>query len=169
MNILRIVTLADKKPILHQPTQEVKNIGDQKIQRLIDEMIPTMYYKDGIGLAATQVNVGLRIATLVPNPEKFEDYKKKAQEAIIIINPKIIQHSLRTVSEEEGCLSVPGIFGPVKRWKSVTVEFYDREGKKNKMKASGLLARVFQHEIDHLDGTLYVQKALRLYKIELAH
>ncbi len=168
MNILRVVTLADKNPILHHPTEKVKKIDDPTIQNLIDAMIPTMYAKDGVGLAATQINSGLCIATLVPHPEHFEQQKKNASEAIVIINPKIIKHSLRTITEEEGCLSVPGIFGSVKRWQSVTVEYLDREGHTQKMTARGLLARVFQHEIDHLDGILYIEKAQKLYTIEPA-
>lgn len=166
MNVLRIVTIADKNPILHHATQNVDPIDDKKIQRLIDEMIPTMYYNNGVGLAAPQINRGLRLATVVPNPDQFDAYKQKSGDGLVIINPRIVNHSIQTITEEEGCLSVPGIFGSVKRWGRVTIEYYDREGKKQSMNASGLLARIFQHEIDHLDGILYIQKAKKLYKLE---
>ena len=161
--ILPLVTTDN--PVLRRMADPIKEFDDPVLQKLIDDMIPTMYERDGIGLAAPQINYSLQLAVIVPDPTRFQDFKDKKEEAIVIINPRIEKHSLRKESQEEGCLSVPKYFGPVKRWKSVTVSFYDRNGAKQVMKSSGLLAKVFQHEIDHLKGVLFIDKASRVYKV----
>ncbi len=161
--ILSLVT-ADN-PVLRKVADAITRFDDPVLQKLIDDMIPTMYERDGIGLAAPQINHSLQLAVIVPDPTRFQDFKEKKEEAIVIINPKIEKHSLRKESQEEGCLSVPKYFGPVKRWKNVTVSFHDRNGIKQIMKSSGLLAKVFQHEIDHLNGILFIDKAPRVYKV----
>lgn len=156
---------ATDNPVLRRMADPITRFDDPELQKLIDDMIPTMYACDGIGLAAPQINHSIQLAVIVPDPNRFQDFKNKAEEAIVIINPRIEKHSLSKEAQEEGCLSVPKYFGPVKRWKNVTVSFQDREGQKHVMRSSGLLAKVFQHEIDHLKGILFIDKAPRIYKV----
>lgn len=163
--MLPIVTLRDKNSVLRTRTAEAARADDPAVQKLIDDMIVTMYEKDGIGLAAPQVNRSYRISVLCPYPERFEEYREKKNDALVIINPVIVRHSLFKEDGEEGCLSVPEIFGVVRRWKSVTVAYSDREGAKKTVQASGLLARCLQHEIDHLDGILFVDRTKKLYHV----
>ena len=159
---LSIVTISDKGTVLRKRASEAQNITSPRIQKLIDEMIPLMYEKDGIGLAATQVNEGVRIAVLCPQPKKFDE-SKKTKEALVIINPVITRHSLFKEDSEEGCLSVPEFFGIVRLCRSVTVAYLDREGKKQTVKGSGLFGYCLQHEIDHLDGLLFVDRTKKIY------
>lgn len=165
MTLLPIVTIHDNNPILRQRAREVEDFADPAFQKLIDDMIPTMYEKDGIGLAAPQVNEGVRLIVTTPDPHNFEYFRKTMHEALILINPVITRHSFLKESGDEGCLSVPNLFGSVKRWKSVTVKYQDRNGEKKILKASGLQARVFQHEIDHIDGILFIDKADKVCKV----
>ncbi|MEK7122987.1 MAG: peptide deformylase [Patescibacteria group bacterium] len=163
--ILPITTIRDNNPILRTRSMDVLHVQDKTIQKLIDDMIPTMYQKDGVGLAAPQVGAGFRISVICPDPERYEAYRENKSEALVIINPTIISHSLFREEGEEGCLSVPEIFGMVRRWKSVTAAYLDRDGTKKIIKASGLLARCLQHEIDHLDGVLFVDRTKKLYHV----
>jgi len=163
--ILPIITTKDNNAVLHTKGRDIDDVQSPDIQALIDDMITTMYEKDGIGLAAPQINKGVRIAVLCPDPENFERYREKKDTALIIINPNIIGHSFFKGESEEGCLSVPEIFGLVRRWKRVTVSYLDREGKKQIIKASGLLAICLQHEVDHLDGMLFIDRTKKLYHI----
>ncbi len=164
----RLTLAAANDPVVRTKTPliDIATIADPDFQTLIDNMIQTMYETNGIGLAATQVGKSLRLATLVPDPERFDFYDKGSREAIVIINPTIDSHSLRTSSSEEGCLSVPGYMGLVKRFSGVTVSFTDRTGAPKTIKARGLLARVYQHEIDHLEGILFVDRAEKIFKIQ---
>lgn len=163
--IVTILTIRESNPVLRTRAAEVADVHYPAVQKLIDDMIVTMYERDGIGLAATQVNTALRIAVLCPDPEHFEEYREKKKEALIIINPVVVRHSLFREYGEEGCLSVPEIFGVVRRWKSVTLSYCDRDGNKKQIAASGLLARCLQHEIDHLDGILFVDRTKKLYRV----
>lgn len=165
MSLLPVVTIHDNNPILRQRAREVEHFSDPELQKLIDTMIPTMYEKDGIGLAAPQVNQGIRLIVTTPDPHNFEYFKESQHEALVLINPTITRHSFFKEFGDEGCLSVPNLFGSVKRWKSVHISYYDRNGTKKTLKASGLQARVFQHEIDHIDGILFIDKAERVCKI----
>jgi peptide deformylase len=162
--VLPITTVGD--PVLRQKGQEIVDFADTSLQRLIDDMIPTMYTRDGVGLAAPQVGESLQLAVVIPDPEEFEQYARTAQEALIILNPRIVKHSWFQNKFEEGCLSVPDVYGIVKRWNNVTVEFQDRYGTKKQISASGLMARILQHEIDHLNGILFIDKAEKTYKIQ---
>lgn len=123
-------------------------IQRDRVQSLIDDMIATMYASNGVGIAGPQVGAHERVIIV--------ETGRGAAEAFV--NPKIVSASFRKVDSEEGCLSVPGVFGIVKRHKNVTVEAYNREGQKVKMKAGGLPAIIFQHEIDHLDGVLFIDR-----------
>ncbi len=162
---LSVVTIHDAGTVLQKRAKEVDDIRNPHIQKLIDAMIPTMYEKDGIGLAATQVNEGVRIAVVSPNPNRFEDFKKEKKEALVLINPVITRHSLFKEDSEEGCLSVPEVFGIVRRWRSVTVAYCDRHGKKQTVKGAGLFGYCLQHEIDHLDGILFIDRTKKLYRV----
>ncbi len=133
-------------PVLRRRASPVTEITPE-IQRLIDDMVETMYDALGIGLAATQVGVPHRI--LVVDVGRGE--------ARVYVNPEIVEQDGQVVGEE-GCLSLPGIFADVARAKRVVVEGRDREGRPIREEAQGLMARVFQHEIDHLDGILFLDR-----------
>lgn len=145
-------------PVLHAPAKSVDAITPE-VANLIDDMVETMYAAPGIGLAATQVGVALRILVIDLS------VGRKAGELIHLINPVFIERS-GIQYEDEGCLSVPGYTARVERDAHVIVEGLDREGHAVRHEADGLLARAFQHEIDHLDGRLYVDR-LRGLKREL--
>ena len=145
---LKIVKIGDE--VLRTPCRPVDKITPRTIQ-LLDDMIDTMRDADGVGLAAPQIGVLRRIVVIeTPNEGLIE-----------LINPKIIAYSGEQESEE-GCLSVPGRYGVTKRPMNVTVRALDRNGKTFDMTGSGLLAKAFCHEIDHLDGKLYVDVAIRM-------
>jgi len=144
MATLPIRTLPD--PVLKQKAKRVRNI-DGSIKKLIRDMIETMHSEPGrVGLAAPQIGVPLRVI-VIGIPE---------EEDIAIINPEIVR-SRGERSIDEGCLSVPGYFGQIKRAESVTVKGRDQDGKEIRIKAEGLLAQVLEHEIDHLNGVLYLE------------
>ncbi len=135
-------------PVLHAPAKPVEAITPD-ITSLLENMVETMYAAPGIGLAATQVGVALRILVIDLS------VGKKAGELIHLINPVFIERE-GIQYEDEGCLSVPGYTARVERDAHVVVEGIDREGRPARYEAAGLLARAFQHEIDHLDGRVYV-------------
>ena len=145
---LDILTYPDK--FLGQPTEPLENI-DGKVQQMIDDMAATMYEAPGIGLAAIQVgwDKSLLIYDIAPRDEKRALH--------VLINPKIVTNEGEILSENEGCLSVPDFRADVKRAANITVEGHDREGNPIRMDAEGLLAIVLQHEIDHLNGTLFIE------------
>jgi peptide deformylase len=133
-------------PVLHQKAKRVRKIDDS-IQKLIDNMIETMYDIEGIGLAAPQVGVPLQVVVIqLPDEE----------DAITLINPEIVKISEETEMMMEGCLSLPGYNGDVKRSTSITVKARDRQGKPIRIKGEGLLAQVLQHETDHINGIVFV-------------
>lgn len=149
MAILEILTYPDI--FLSQPTKQVENI-DGEIQNLIEDMAATMYAAPGIGLAAIQVGYdkSLLVYDIAPGDEE--------RSLQVLINPRIISSEGTTISEEEGCLSVPDFRADVKRATSILVEGLDREGKPLRIEAEGLLALVMQHEIDHLNGILFIDR-----------
>jgi peptide deformylase len=148
MNKLNILTYPDK--FLSQPTQPLDNI-DGKVQEMIDKMALTMYDAPGVGLAAIQVgwDKSLLIYDVAPRDE--------SRSLHVLINPKIIAREEEIVSENEGCLSVPDFRADVRRAAAITVEGHDRDGNPLKIDAEGILAIVLQHEIDHLNGTLFIE------------
>ena len=147
--ILPIQTDQDN-PVLRQEAKEVKEITAQ-IKQLVLDMTETMETKDGLGLAACQVGQSLQIIIAKPEPNK---------EALVLINPQIKKTSRKKDIMIEGCLSLPNIEVPVERAVKITVQALDLNSQKIKIKAKGLLARVIQHEIDHLEGILIVDKGL---------
>lgn len=132
---------------LHIVAQPVKQV-DERIQQLTQDMAETMYEARGIGLAATQVDVHERVIVI--------DTSDTRDELLILINP-IITHKDGETTYEEGCLSIPGIYDTVTRAKTIKVEYLDKDGKEQKLDADGLLAICIQHEIDHLNGKLFVE------------
>lgn len=141
---LDILTFPDTR--LRNKARPVEQV-DAAIQRLLDDMLETMYAAPGIGLAATQVNIPLRMLVI--------DISEQHDSPLCLINPKILSRE-GTEEMEEGCLSVPGFYEMVTRSERIRVEALDRTGKPFVLEADGLLAVCIQHEIDHLDGKLFV-------------
>jgi peptide deformylase len=144
-------------PTLRKKSRRVKGVS-QELQRLIDDMVETMHAANGVGLAAVQVGVPERVivAQLPEAGEDEEEPDPNAGKLFAIVNPQLARRSRETEEGVEGCLSIPGLVGEVERCCSVTVKGLDRRGKPVRVKAHNLLARVFQHEIDHCDGVLFI-------------
>jgi len=157
MAVLPIVLHPD--PVLRRKAKRVSHV-DESLNRLIDNMIDTMYHASGCGLAAPQVGVSLKIA-VIGMPE---------EEVIVLVNPEVVKKSGERVVIE-GCLSIPGYRGEINRAEQVTVKAFDRNGKAFRIKADDLLAEVLEHEIDHLNGILYIdhlESPDKLEKIEIS-
>lgn len=150
MAILNILHYPDER--LHTIAQPV-TVFDTVLQRQIDDMAETMYAAPGIGLAASQVDFHQRLVVI--------DISEEKNDLLVLINPKITRADGHTMYEE-GCLSVPGIYEEVERAETLTVEALDRYGKPFTLNAEGLLAICIQHEMDHLDGKIFVEKLSRL-------
>ncbi|MFI5358881.1 MAG: peptide deformylase [Halanaerobiales bacterium] len=148
MAILNIRKIGD--PVLRTKAKEVKEITEKTLE-LLDNMAETMYAAPGVGLAAPQVGILQRIVVIDVEDEHG---------LIELINPVITEYSREELIMEEGCLSIPGRSGKVKRPARVTVRALDRKGKEFELKAEGYLARAIQHEVDHLDGFLFIDKVL---------
>ncbi len=144
--MLNITTIPN--PLLRQKSLVIKEPLAQEIQDLLPEMIETMIKKDGVGLAAPQIGLNIRLIVV-----------RHKDNDIVMINPEILKKSLFKEWDEEGCLSVPGVFGQVKRHKKLTVRYLDGDGKSQQLEAEGFFARVIQHEVDHLNGVLFIDKA----------
>ncbi|MEM7334648.1 MAG: peptide deformylase [Chloroflexota bacterium] len=144
---------------LREKTRPVAKVDD-KLQILIDEMIETMRDAQGVGLAAPQIGRNLRMAVIETLPKEDDDGNEipDSRDLYVVINPEIVWYSNEIVSGIEGCLSIPGYLGEVDRPDSIRVRALNREGKKVKLKLEGWTARIFQHEIDHLDGVLFIDK-----------
>lgn len=154
-------------PVLRKKAMRVTSFDD-KFQKLVDDMVETMIDAPGTGLAAPQVAVSQRliVVRLPDDEESKEEYGDQAGVLYVFANPEIIKHSRTKVSGVEACLSIPGYFGEVDRFESVVITGLDRHGKPQRLKAKGWQARVFQHEIDHLDGRLYIDIANDVWKAE---
>ena len=153
MAIMPILTM--ENPILHQKAKRVKNI-DNSIQKLIDDMIETMHHVEGVGLAAPQVGVSLQVVVIQMPAE---------EEIITLINPELVKSSDEQ-EVTEACLSLPGYRGEIKRFESVTAKGRDRNGKPIRVKGEGLLAQALQHEIDHINGIVYVDHLGSMDKLQ---
>jgi len=143
-------------PVLREKCQEVQELTEE-IKKINQDMLETMITNQGIGLAAPQVGVLKRIIVVHPisarTPEEIAARKPQ-----VFINPKITKKSRETIIDEEGCLNFPGLFLKIKRAKEVEIEALNEKGEKISLKIEGLPARVFQHEIDHLDGILFIDR-----------
>lgn len=143
--ILPILTYPNS--LLKKKTEKIKDPKNPEIKELVFDMLETLEKNNGLGLAAPQVGKSVRLCII-----------KLEGKTYILINPKIKSRSWKKEILEEGCLSFPGKFMPIKRSRKVKVEALDRKGEKIKIEAEGLLARAFQHEIDHLDGILFINR-----------
>jgi len=165
MSLLPIVNVPDE--ILRRKARPVTKFDD-KLQTLIDDMVETMRQAPGVGLAAPQINISERIIVV----EYYEDEKKAEEDETTpkklytVINPEITRKSVETELGVEGCLSIPGLQGEVERHLSVTVKAQNRRGQPVTLKLKGWTARIFQHEIDHLNGILFTDHATRIWKVE---
>jgi peptide deformylase len=149
MALLEIKKYPDK--ILKQKTAELADI-DGRTQNLIDDMIETMYGARGIGLAANQIGISQRLCVIDLSSRDTDKLP-----LIVLINPVVVQKE-GTIDADEGCLSIPGYMASVKRAEKVLVQGVSREGKPVEIEGEGLLARALQHEIDHLDGLLFIDR-----------
>ena len=149
--------IIEPDPILRKKSDDIENVNDQ-IRKLLDDMLETMYAAPGIGLAAVQVGVLKRIIVI----ELSKDGEKKTP--LFIVNPQITFKSDDLISYEEGCLSIPNQFAEIKRPSSCKVNFLDYNGKKKEINADGLLATCIQHEVDHLNGILFIDHLSKLKK-----
>ena len=146
---LEIHYLGDR--VLRQPAKRIAKVDDS-IRQLVKDMLQTMYSADGIGLAAPQVGVNKQLIVIDCEPDKPEN------PPLVLINPKITRYSSQTCNSDEGCLSIPGVYLEVNRPEAIEVSFKDEQGKPRKLQTTGLLARVIQHEMDHLNGVMFVDR-----------
>ena len=144
-------------PILRKESEPVEKVDDE-LRRLLDDMLETMYAAPGIGLAAVQVGILKRLIVI----DISKDKEKK--DPLFLINPKIISKSKQTSTYEEGCLSLPGHFAEIERPAECQINFIDYNGKKKEIKANGLLSTCIQHEVDHLNGILFIDYLSKLKK-----
>jgi len=162
MTLRTIVTLPD--PVLRRKARAVTTF-DKKLQTLIDDMIETMRAAPGVGLAAPQVGISNRLIVVEyfenEKAEEVEDETKK--KVWVLINPEIVKTSEEKVMGVEGCLSVPNLVGEVERHTAVQIKALNRHGQPMRVKTSGWLARIFQHEIDHLNGVVFTDLATRVW------
>lgn len=166
MTIRTIIT--PDNPVLRRRAHAVKDPADPAVQRLIDDMVETMREAPGVGLAAPQVAASLRLAVVeyAPGSEDLPDEAEPpAPKLFVVLNPEITHRSDELISGVEGCLSLPGYAGEVARHQSVTIKALNRQGRPVKIKAQGWLARIFQHEIDHLEGVLFIDRAEKVWKV----
>ncbi|HEX6938739.1 MAG TPA: peptide deformylase [Longimicrobiales bacterium] len=147
MAVREIRILGD--PVLRTKAEPVAAVDDE-LRRLIDDMMETMYAADGVGLAAPQVGVGKRVIVV--------DVREPDTPAFALVNPVVVEASAAQERGEEGCLSIPGLKDIVERSAAVVVEGLDRDGNPRRIEAEGLLARALQHEVDHLDGVLFIDR-----------
>ncbi|MCB9114270.1 MAG: peptide deformylase [Caldilineaceae bacterium] len=162
MALRQIVTVKDTdSAVLLQQAVRVRDFGPS-LHQLLDDMLETMREAPGVGLAAPQIGIGQRIA-VIEYPED-EDDPENTRRVYEIINPEIIKKKGSDIGQE-GCLSIPGLAADVERATQVVVKAQDRNGKEIRIKAYDWLARIFQHEIDHLHGVLMTDKAEKVYKL----
>ena len=164
MPVREIVVVPD--PILRAKAKKVMAVTPE-IQGLIDDMVDTMRQAPGVGLAAPQLGVGLRVVVVeYAEPSDDPEAAPKPPKLYAVVNPEIARQSEATLTGNEGCLSIPGYMGEVERQESVTVKGLDRHGRAFRLKARGWLARIFQHEIDHLDGVLFTDRSDKVWRLE---
>ncbi len=159
-------------PLLREKAKAVRQITPA-IETLIDDMIETMREAPGVGLAAPQVGVGIQVIVVEyaegsenEEPEADGDIEPtpKPKKLYAVINPEITRQSKETELGNEGCLSIPDYMGEVERFNTVTVKGLDRHGKSFKLKTKGWMARIFQHEIDHINGVLFIDRTENIWK-----
>lgn len=147
MSLMKVFEIPE--PVLRQKAEKIKKV-DAEIVRILDDMLETMYASNGVGLAGNQVGLAKRLVVI---DCASEDQKP---DVLQMVNPEIIDHSDETVCKSEGCLSVPREYADVERWATVTVQYTDKKGQTRTRSADGLLAKAIQHELDHLEGILFI-------------
>lgn len=164
MAILDIVSVPD--PVLRRKARKVTDFG-KDFQMLVTNMIDTMRDAPGVGLAAPQVAVSQRLVVIEyaeDEDDENEETETATKKLYVLVNPEIVERSEEMVLGVEGCLSVPDLVGEVERHEKITVKALNRHGSPVKIKAEGWLARIFQHEIDHLEGILYTDRTDKVWK-----
>jgi peptide deformylase len=161
MALLKIATLPD--PVLRRKAKKIITF-DKDLQTLIDNMVETMRAAPGVGLAAPQVSASVRLVVVEYGEEDEDGNEVSPKKLYTLINPVIEKVSEEKVKAIEACLSIPGLVGEVERHQNILIKGLNRAGKPVKINAEGWLARIFQHEMDHLDGIVYPDRALRVWK-----
>ncbi len=162
MTLRKIVTLPE--PVLRRKAHSVTRF-DKDLQTVIDDMVETMRDAPGVGLAAPQIGLSERLIVVeYYEREEEEDVENAPKKVWAMINPEIVKASEETLVGVEGCLSIPNLVGEVERHAAIQVRGLNRHGKPFKVKAEGWLARIFQHEIDHLNGVLFTDRATRVWQ-----
>jgi peptide deformylase len=171
MTLRSIVTLPN--PVLRRKAKPITKF-DKDLQSLVDDMIETMREAPGVGLAAPQVDISQQLIVVEYAEEEDEETEAtapaeakppKPKKLFVFINPEIVKASEEKVVGVEGCLSLPGLQGEVERHEAIQVRGLNRHGKPTKLKVDGWMARIFQHEIDHLNGVLFTDRATRVWKL----
>lgn len=171
-----ILTVENKRDeqFLRKKTEEFdfKKFSRREIQDLIAKMRKAMRHARGIGLSANQIGLDMRVfAAQIQKTDRrgnLRSLSASEQKFYAVFNPKIITYSKETALMEEGCLSVPNVYGAVDRPEKVLLVGFDKNGKRIKIKAWGLLAKVFQHEMDHLNGKLFIDRAAEIYRMSIS-
>jgi peptide deformylase len=161
MAILEIAMLPD--PVLRRKAKKITTF-DKDLQTLIENMIETLRKAPGVGLAAPQVSESIRLIVVEYGEEDEDGNEQDPKKLYVIANPEIVQASEEKVIGIEACLSIPGLVGDVDRHKKIVIKGLNRFAKPVKITTEGWLARIFQHEIDHLDGVVYTDRATRVWK-----
>lgn len=144
-------------PILRQQSQFVENVRDERIQQLIDALIATAAASNGVGIAAPQVSEYYRLFIVASRPNPRYPHAP-TMEPTAMVNPRIIACSTEVIKGWEGCLSIPGIRGLVPRYQAIEVEYTSRDGQLHRQELTDFVARIFQHELDHLDGIVFLDR-----------
>lgn len=155
--------LIEPNPILHARAADVNpaDIPTREMQKFFKDMVETMYVKDGVGLAAAQVGVDKQVCTIIKTHNSLNP-----REDLVLFNPRWEKLSRGQEWDEEGCLSVPGLYGKVKRYLKIKVRALDKRGRPVEFVAENFFAKIVQHEVDHLNGHLYIEKAKDLHSTE---
>ncbi len=153
----------EPNPILHKRSEDLtaEQIETREMKKFMKDMVETMYVKNGVGLAAVQVGKSLQMCTILKEYNTLNP-----REDLVLINPTWTKISRATNIDEEGCLSIPFVYGKVKRYSHIKVKALDKNGKPFEFEAKDFFARIIQHEYDHLDGHLYAEKATGLHRVE---
>jgi len=149
-------------PVLRKKARKVTDFGPE-LQTLVDDMVETMRAAPGVGLAAPQVGVPYQLIVVEYGEKEEEEVQPKLY---ILANPEIMRTASETEVGTEGCLSIPGFVGDVERPAGITIRGLNRRGKPMRLKADGWLARIFQHEVDHLNGVLFIDRAEKVWRVE---
>ncbi len=153
--VLQVIELGH--PVLRRVSQSVEEVRREHLQALMDQLIQTAQQANGVGIAAPQVGTSERLFIVASRPTPRYPHAP-VMAPTVMINPQIISHSEERVKDWEGCLSVPGVRGLVPRYQAIAVEYIDRDGQRQQQELTDFVARIFQHELDHLDGILFIDR-----------